>query len=428
MKPRAPLLATGLALLLSAMPHALVQAQDVAKLNAQTDAIYERAVSLRRELHRHPELAGQEVQTAATVAARLRALGLEVQTGQYGHSVVGVLRGARPGRTVAWRAELDALRGEFQDVEPFASAMPGVHHACGHDIHVGIALGIAEVLSRQRRQLSGTVVFVFQPQEETFRGAKGLLDQGLFATLTPKEIYALHVTALPVGQILVRPGEMFAHQRRVRIRLKEALSPAQITALSQRVQAELSRHRPGAQPWDLPRVADPEVGLTAPGTAFQDYLIMDSAFDVRSERGEQFLEANLYETTAARLPQILGQIERTVADAGHAAQFIDVAFVQADPTVMNDPMLTEAAMRSLRATLGASQVALSHGQAPFFNDDFAYFQQRVPGVYFFLGGSNPAKQMVAMNHAPGFRVDEDSMRVAVKGFSALLVDRLSARD
>jgi metal-dependent amidase/aminoacylase/carboxypeptidase family protein len=393
-------------------------------VRTQTDSIFEKLVSVRRDLHQHPELAGSETRTSTKIAAHLRELGLEVQTGQYGHSVVGILRGKYPGKTIAWRAELDALPGDFADPAPFKSHTAGVHHACGHDVHIAIALGIAEILAKNRESLHGTAVFIFQPEEETFLGAKALIERGLFSPITPDEIYGVHVTALPVGQIVVRAGEMFAYQRRVSIRLKNELSKAETQALTTRVRDALSRARPGAKPWEIQNMVDPVIGVTAPNTAYQDYLIMAETFDTRTEKGELFLDADLYETNAANLASIIPRIERAIDASGHKSKLLSVSYVQANPTVLNDARLTRLAIRTLQQSQGADVVKPAYGQAPFFNDDFAYFQQKVPGVYFFLGGSNFEKGLIAMNHAPNFQVDEESIRVGVRSFSSLIIARL----
>ncbi|WP_422010937.1 M20 metallopeptidase family protein [Roseateles sp.] len=402
-------------------PEHAVTAQAIA---LQTDRAHGPLVALRRDLHAHPELAGQEARTAATVAARLRTLGLEVQIGLYGHSVVGVLRGAHAGRTIAWRAELDALQTYLVDATPFRSQTPGVHHGCGHDTHIAIALGIAEVLAQHRDQLHGNAVFIFQPEEETFRGAKAMLDRGLLTALPIDEIYGVHVTALPVGQIVVRHGEMFAYQRRIRIALKDGLTAAEIEQLAGQVQGALARSRPQARPWEIQRIAEPGVGLTSATTAFQDYLIVDRLQPTRTGAGTVNLEADLYETDAARLASIIPRVTQVVEASGHGGQLLSVDFIQQNPTVLNDPALTRSAMQTIRQAFGADAVQLAHGQGPFFNDDFAYFQQRVPGVYFFLGGSNADKGITAMNHTPNFAVDEESMRTGVKTFATLIASRL----
>jgi metal-dependent amidase/aminoacylase/carboxypeptidase family protein len=426
MKRYVLILFTVLALQLAGCQHSANRRIDNDTIQEQTDGLFEKLVSIRRELHEHPELAGDEIRTSAVVATHLRELGFEVQTGLYGHSVVAILRGAHPGRTVAWRADLDALPGDVPDAAPFKSRTPGVHHGCGHDVHAAIALGIAEILAKHRAFLHGTAVFVFQPEEETFRGAKGLIDRGVFSSIVPDEIYGLHVTALPVGQMLVRSGEMFAYQRRVRIRLKNELTTAQTERLTQRVHGALFRIRSGAKPWEIQRVGDPTIGLASADTAFQDYLIMNEHFDSYTENGEQLLEADLYETNAANLGSIIPRIERAIDDSGHRNQRLSVSFVQANPTVLNDETLTRLAVRTLQQSVGEDAVTLAYGQAPFFNDDFAYFQQKVPGVYFFLGGSNVGKGIIAMNHTPNFQVDEESIRVGVRNFSTLMLARLGA--
>lgn len=394
----------------------------------QTDGLFEKLVAVRRDIHQHPELAGNESRTSATIGAQLREMGLEVQTGQYGQSVIGILRGGHPGKTVAWRAELDALPGEYRDPALFKSQNPGVHHACGHDVHIAIALGVAEVLAKQREFLHGTVVFVFQSDEETFKGAKGLIDRGVFSSLTPDEIYGVHVTALPVGQIVVKADEMFAYQRRVSIRLKNELSKADVVQLTKNVTSELSRSRPGAKPWEIQNIADPVIGLTSQNTAFQDYLIMDATFDTRTKNEELVLEFYLYETNASKLEGIISRIERVIDTSGHKRQLLSVSYVQENPTVLNDASLTRSALRTLQQSNGVGTVRPAFGQAPFFNDDFAYFQQKIPGVYFFLGGSNAEKGIVAMNHAPDFQVDEESIRVGVSSFSSLILARLGMYD
>jgi metal-dependent amidase/aminoacylase/carboxypeptidase family protein len=393
-------------------------------IQLQTDSVFEKLVAIRRDLHKHPELAGNETRTSATIAARLREIGLEVETGHYGHSVVGILRGQHPGKTIAWRAELDALPGDFADPVFFKSRTPGVHHACGHDIHIAIALGLAEILAKHRQSLHGTAVFIFQPEEETFKGAKALIERGVFSLITPDEIYGTHVTALPVGQIVVRANEMFAYQRRVSIRLRGELSTAEIHQLTKRVHSALSRARPGARPWEIQNIVDPVIGVTSMNTAFQDYLIMAETFDARTENGELILEADLYETSASNLGSIISRIELAVEASGHKSQLLSVRYVQENPTVLNDPALTRLAIRALQQTGGVDAVRTAYGQAPFFNDDFAYFQQKTPGVYFFLGGSNAEKGIIAMNHAPNFQVDEESIRVGVKSFSSLMLARL----
>ncbi len=412
------------ALLQSACQRHHIAPPSHAAIGLQADDLHHKLVEIRRDIHQHPELAGNEARTSALIAKHLRGLGLEVHTGQFGHSVVGILRGARAGRTHTGRADLDALPGDFTDPAPFKSKTPGVHHACGHDVHIAIGLGIAEIMARQRASLHGTVVFIFQPEEESFKGAQGMLASGVFSSVTPDEIYGLHVTAFPVGQIVVRANEMFAYQRRVSIQLKNELSTEQVTKLTKHVQDALFRIRPGAKPWEIQSAADPAIGVTSQSNGYQDYLIMDASFATRTENGVLVLETNLYETKAANLDGIVARIEQAIAASGHQQQLLSVSLTQANPTVLNDPKLTSLAISTLQQA--GADVRPAFGQVPFFNDDFAYFQQKIPGVYFFLGGSNAEKAQIAMNHALDFQVDETSIKIGVSSFSSLIMARLAA--
>src|SRR5688572_25339392 len=188
-------------------------------------------VAWRRDIHEHPELSNQEVRTSGLVAAHVKALGMEVRTGIGGHGVVGVLRGGRPGRTVALRADMDALPVTEQNDLPFRSKVRaqyngqevGVMHACGHDMHVAMLMGAAEVLSGMKSRVAGTVLFVFQPDEEGEpgkpQGAKAMLDDGVFRDLTPDAIFGIHVgvTSAESGVITYRANGFMAAADQFRI-------------------------------------------------------------------------------------------------------------------------------------------------------------------------------------------------------------------
>lgn len=372
---------------------ALAGWQHPGKIDMETDSIYHKLVAVRRTLHANPGLAGDEQYTQAFIQQYLQGLGLAVETGTYGHGVIGILKGAKPGKKIAWRAEMDALPGDFPDDVEFKSKIKGVQHGCGHDVHMAIALGIAEVLARHQASLSGTVYFIFQPEEETFKGAKGMVDHGLPEI---NEIYALHVTALPVGEILVKPGEVFAYQKRVRIKLKADLSGEIYNALK--------RVKPGSKPWEIQHINDPVMGLMHPHSIYADYRFLDKGFNTYREKDTLVMDACIYETDHSKLAAIQSDIKKVAGD-----NLYSVSFIQENPTVVNDESL-------VRAWNGAHT---DYGQVPYFNDDFAYFQEKIPGVYFLLGGS-----ATALNHAPGFKVDEECIRVGVSRFASLMIDRL----
>ena len=171
----------------------------------------ESMIALRRDFHRHPELSFQEKRTAEIIAERLHKAGLEVRTGIAGTGVVGILRGERPGKTIAWRADIDALPlTEILDA-PFASGTPGVMHACGHDGHTAIAITLAEIMSARRAEVPGTAVFIFQPAEELLGGAKPMIEAGVLDNPRVDEIYGLHLTTQDrAGSVNVRRGPTMA--------------------------------------------------------------------------------------------------------------------------------------------------------------------------------------------------------------------------
>lgn len=396
-------------------------------IKQETDKIADKLIAIRRSLHENPELAGKEIQTSALIKKHLQDLGLDVKTGLYGNSVIGILKGNKKGKNIGWRAEMDALPHNFPDSVDFKSKNEGVQHGCGHDVHMAIALGIAEVLSKKKKDLAGTVYFIFQPEEETFVGAKAMVDKGLFVQYPLDEIYGLHVAALPVGQILVRPNEMYAYQRRVQIKLQESVTKEQAKYLATKISSALSRAANGSKPWEIQNIVSPKIGLTNPNTIFKNYLIVDDHFANYTKNNTRILETYFYETDANKLKSLLPKTKEIIEASGYKDQLISTSFTQDNPTIMNDTRLTNITIQTLDRLYGKGYVKTSYGQVPYFNDDFAYFQQKISGVYFILGGSNFEKGIIAMNHAPNFRVDEDCIKVGVSSFASLIVERLRSK-
>lgn len=180
------------------------------RVERRLDEVAGAMIEVRRDLHRHPEVSGREVRTEGVIASRLRALGLEVTSGVGGHGVVGVLTGGRSGRTVALRADIDAIATNAPDPVDFASETPGVRHICGHDIHTTVALATAEGLSVVRGDLEGRVVFIFQPAEENVTGARAMLAAGVLEQWKPEVIFAFHTAPMEVGTIGTKSGVLLA--------------------------------------------------------------------------------------------------------------------------------------------------------------------------------------------------------------------------
>ena len=195
-------------LALTAFPVSAQRSDLHKRIAAYLDATHADWVAVRRDLHQHPEVSGQEVRTAKVVADRLRELGLEVRTGVGGHGVVGMLNGGRPGPLVAYRADMDAVRSTLPDPVPFASLEPGIRHICGHDVHVTIGLALAAALAGVKADLPGRVMFIFQPSEENATGARAMLKAGLFTGAKPDAIFGLHSAPLDVGRLTSKAGLM----------------------------------------------------------------------------------------------------------------------------------------------------------------------------------------------------------------------------
>lgn len=173
-------------------------------IQQKTDEIFDSLVSIRRDFHVYPELSGQEERTSKKIEQYLVSLGLEVKTNIGGFGVVGILHGAKKGKKIAWRADIDAMPSNIPDVVNFKSKNEGIRHICGHDVHTTVALGIANVLASQTENLEGTIYFVFQPSEENLKGAQAMIDDGLFDIINPDEMYALHMSPFPAGTIATK--------------------------------------------------------------------------------------------------------------------------------------------------------------------------------------------------------------------------------
>lgn len=350
----------------------------------ETNKIFDKLVETRRNIHQNPELAGKEKQTQEFIKKYLLGLGIEVKTGIYGYGIVGILKGAKKGKHIAWRADMDALPNDFPDNVEFKSKTKGVQHGCGHDVHIAIGLGIAEVLAKKKKTLQGTVYFIFQPEEESFKGAKGMVNSKLFAKIKPNEIYGLHITPFPVGQIMVKANEMYAYQKGIRLQFKNSVSKENLTALYQKIRTKLTRTTNNSKPWEIQYALDPKDGLASPNTIFKNYFIAEENFVNYSKNDTVFLEADVYETGKDKLTNIIPAIKEVIESQGLSAQLISVSFFKENPTIDNDPKLTNIAINTLDKLFGQGTVTVDYGQIPFSNDDFSYFQQKIPGVYFFL--------------------------------------------
>jgi amidohydrolase len=387
-------------------------------------------IAWRRDIHQHPELSNREFRTSKLVADHLRKLGMEVRTGIAHTGVVGVLRGGKPGPTVALRADMDALPVVEQVDVPFRSTVTaeylgkqvGVMHACGHDAHVAILMGVAEALAGMRTDLPGTVMFIFQPAEEGAPdgergGAALMLEQGLFKELTPQAIFGLHVVAgIPSGVIGYRSGPFMAAANSLTGRQSHGSQPWSgidpIVAASQIVmglQTIVSRQ---IDITALPAVVS--VGNIEGGV--RSNIIPDS---VEMRGTIRTFDARMREDIVERMTRT---VEAIAASSGATAHLtIDSA---SEPVLVNDPTLTERVLPSLRRLVGPDRLKVISLQTGA--EDFAYFAQEVPGFYFFVGVTPPDTDVAnaPTNHSPRFFIDEQALAVATRALMSVSVDYL----
>ena len=408
----------------------LVQGQK--NLEAQYQNIEEKVIQWRHEIHQNPELSNREFNTAQKVADHLRALGMEVQTGVAHTGVVGILKGKKPGKVVALRADMDALPVTERNALPYRSEVVsqyngqevGVMHACGHDTHVAILMGAAEILAKNTN-FAGTVKFIFQPAEEGAPegekgGAKYMIEEGVLQNPNVDAIFGLHINSgTRVGKIRYKPrGTMAASQRFViDIQGKQAhgstpwqsvdpiVTGAQIIT---GLQTLISRNSELTK-----EAAVVSVGSIHSGVRFN--IIPESLQMVGTIRT---LDRDMKEVIRERMKTLV----TSIAEAHGATATVDIQD-GADITY-NDPELTAFAVKSLQKVAGSDQVELM--RAITGAEDFSYFQSKIPGFYFFLGGT-PADVPEAdapSHHTPGFYVDDASLLLGVQAMTQLTLDYL----
>ncbi|MFN3137423.1 MAG: M20 family metallopeptidase [Allomuricauda sp.] len=351
---------------------------------------------------------------------------MEVKTGIGGYGVVGILKGGKPGKKIAWRADMDAMPSNAPDVVAFASETEGVRHICGHDVHTTVALGMATVLAAQRERLEGTIYFVFQPSEENIKGALAMMDDGLFQLIDPEEMYAMHVTPFPAGTIAVKPEEMFSDYKRVDIRFKDNGNTEALTKFVKKQVHGLENVPKDSKFWNMQNMGDPEIGIAGPKSIYTNYTTVDNRnFRVKETEEGVKISAFLSFSDKKQRDAALPELKKRIDESDFANDFLGAELVHVFPTLDNNERLVNESLEQLSSIYGEDRVLRLHGVvADGRSDDFAFFQPKVPSVYFFMGGSNYEKGIIAQTHSPNFAVDESCIRTGVNLFASLMVERL----
>ena len=377
-------------------------------------------IALRRDLHRHPELAFQEKRTAAAVARVLEDAGLEVRRGVAKTGLVGVLRGARPGRTMLIRADMDALPVQEAPGRPYGSTVAGTMHACGHDGHTAMAAAAAQILARRREHLAGNVVFAFQPAEETTGGAALMIQEGALDDPRVDAAIGIHLAnTLRVGQVAAQAGPITAatdgfaltitgqggHAARPHLSVDPIAVGFQVGSA---LQTLVTRERSPAQPAVL------TIGSIHGGTAG----------NVIAERVEMKGTLRTYDPA---LRTALRQRLEALA-AGIAAAMRAQAAVEWDPgaypPTVNDPAIVEVVRRAAERVVGAA--GLVEHEASLGGDDMAFFCAAVPGCYFRVGSANSERGLDAPHHSPRFDFDEAALAIGVDILVGATLDFLAS--
>ena len=395
----------------------------------RTNEIFDSLVKIRRDLHKYPELSEQEKRTSTKVASYLESLGLEVKKGIGGYGVVGILNTGKPGKHIAWRADIDAIATDIPDVVDFKSNNEGIRHICGHDVHTTIGLGIADVLSSLKQNLTGKVYFIFQPAEEKFTGARAMIEDGLFDMIEPDEVYALHISPSPTGTISSKSDNIYAHRTKMEISYKNTEHKEAILDYTKKIVTDLQTYNSDHAFWDERNILSPELGVNHPNTLYKNYVAVISDFYIDESDNNLNISAYVDASNLNHLNTFLATIKKEIERSNFSKQLLSVDFTFAlgeNKSPMNDKQLAAETMESISNIYGEQYVAPMFGVAPgSFGDDFVFFQKQVPGVYYFLGGSNYEKGIIAMPHTPNFKVDEKCIKTGVTYFSSMIAERLN---
>jgi amidohydrolase len=403
------------------------------RISAAALAVEDKVIAWRRDIHQNPELSYQETRTAALAAEHLRRLGIEVRTSVGVTGVLGTLKGGKPGPVVALRADMDALPVEERVDVPFASRAKAqwlgqtvpVMHACGHDAHVAILMGVAEVLAGMREEIAGTVKFLFQPNEEGAydgrpSGAQAMIDDGALGEPAPGAIFGLHVTSAQAsGVIALRPGGLMASADSLRIDIH-------------------GRQTHGSSPW---RGVDPVVTAAQIILALQtipsrqlDSTLTPSVVTIATVHGG--VRANIIPDTVqmqgtvrthdegvrADIWKRIDKTAKAIADSQGARA--EVKVLEGVPVTYNDPPLTAWGTKSLGRGVGEERVTESR---PVMGaEDFSILARKVPGMFFFLGITPPGEdpREAPANHSPLFHIHEPALKYGVRALSFLALDYL----
>jgi amidohydrolase len=401
------------------------------KISQKANALESKVVQWRRDFHQNPELGNREFKTAEKIASYLQSIGIEVKTGIAKTGVVGILRGGKAGPVVALRADMDALPVKERVNLPFASKIEGeynnqkvsVMHACGHDTHVAMLMGTATILAEFRKDIKGTVKFIFQPAEEGAPegeegGAELMVKEGVLENPKVDVIFGLHINAqTEVGKIKYRPKGTMAASDWFKIKVigkqSHGATPWQgidpIVTSSQIIlglQTIVSRNIALTENAAVVSVGQINSGIRS--NIIPEELNMSGTIRTLDSKAQEFIHAKVK------------QIATNIAESAGAIAQVDIT--KKTLITYNDPMLTQQMLPTLEMTAGKENVVLT--EAVTGAEDFSFYQDKIPGLFFFLGGMPKGKKTEEMpsHHTPDFYIDESGFVLGMKTMAHLTLD------
>jgi metal-dependent amidase/aminoacylase/carboxypeptidase family protein len=286
-------------------------------------------------------------------------------------------------------------------------------------------------MASQKENLTGIIYFIFQPSEEKAKGAKMMIADGLFDIIKPDEIYGLHISPYPVGTIATKSANVFSHITIIEIEYEAFSNPDSLVNFTKELMSSAQTYKPNTKFWDFSNIFNLELGVTNPNTIYKDYVALMGDFNVKKSNDKLKVRVGVVASNKEQLTSFLESIKNRIETSKYSKELLSVKFnFEKDMPVfftpLNNQELTNETMKSISNLYGEQSVIPLYGVAPFlFSDDFAYFQKTVPGVYYFLGGSNSEKGIVAMPHTPNFEVDEECIKTGVNYFSSMIIERLN---
>ncbi len=404
-----------------------------AAINTATTKIEQKVIDWRHDIHQNPELGNRETRTAALVAKHLQSLGMDVKINVAKTGVVGILKGDKPGPVIGLRADMDGLPVTEKTNLTFASKVKGTYngqevdvmHACGHDSHVAILMGVAEILAGMKKELKGTIKFIFQPAEEGAPkgeegGAELMMKEGVLENPKVEVIFGLHINAqLEVGKITYRPGGMFAGVADVKITVKGKPSH-------------------GAEPWSSvdPVVVSAQIINSLQTIVSRNVNITENAAvvsigsihggnrsNIISEQVEMMgTVRTLSDADETFVFKRIRQIVEKTAEAAGATATVELPYSTHYPVTFNNIALTTLMLPSLQKSAGTENVMLVPAETG--SEDFSFFAQKIPGLYFYIGGLPKGKdpKTSAPHHTPEFFIDDSGFKTGVIAFCNLVFD------